>query len=139
MKKIFCIAILCIGFIAPCYADSNTPEEEANKEQSEYLMPNQITEDDYAKLSDYAIEYDTCLNEESRIQLNNFNDPRHVVDTAMKKCAFKLEELNAWMQERKFPPGFIHKYIQKTSNRTVGKLLPAVMMEIAARQSAAEQ
>ena len=138
MKKIFCIAILCIGFIAPCYADSNTPEEEANKEQSEYLMPNQITEDDYAKLSDYAVQYDACLNEKSRIEINNFNDPRHVVDTAMKQCAVKLEALNSWMQERKFPPGFIHKYIQKTSNRKVGKLLPAVMMEIATRQSAAE-
>ncbi len=101
-------------------------------------MPNQITEDDYAKLSDYAVQYDACLNEKSRIEINNFNDPRHVVDTAMKQCAVKLEALNSWMQERKFPPGFIHKYIQKTSNRTVGKLLPAVMMEIAARQSAAE-
>jgi hypothetical protein len=138
MKKIFYRTIICFGFIFPCYADTSTSEDETSMHQSEYLSPDQITEDDYAKLSAYAIEYDTCLNEKSRVEINNFNDPRHVVDTAMKQCAIKLEALNSWMQERKFPPGFTNRYIQKTSSRSVNKLLPAVMMEIAARQSTAE-
>ena len=135
MKFINLVVLLYFGIIFSCYAGAVENSEDSNPSASEYLSPDQMTEDDYAKLSEYSSEYDSCLNEESRIQLNNFDDPRHVVDTAMKKCAFRLEELNVWMQDRNFPPGFIHKYIQKTSNKTVNKVLPSVMMAIAARRS----
>ena len=134
-----CIFCLCIVFAVPCLAGPDTSESENNNDQPEYLSPDQMTDEDYAKLSDSAAEYDACLSEKSAEQMNNYNDPRQVVDTAMKQCVPVLENLNTWMKERNFPPGFAHHYIQKTVNRTVSELLPRVMMQAAARQNAAEQ
>ena len=57
MNKIYCIAILCYCFSISCYADPANSEEETNI-QPEYLTPDKVTDKDYAKMSDYAIEYD---------------------------------------------------------------------------------
>lgn len=143
MKKIIniklCTFSLFLVFAVAGLAEPDTSETENNTDQTEYLAPDQMTDEDFAKLSDSAAEYDACLSEKSAEQLNNYDDPRHVVDTAMKLCVPVLENLNAYMIERKIPPGFAHHYIQRTVNRTVGELLPRVMMQTAARQSAAEQ
>ena len=143
MKKLItiklCIFSLFLAFSVPGLAEPETPEVDNNPDQAEYLTPDQMTEEDYAKLSDSAAEYDACLSDKSAEQLNNYNDPRQVVDTAMKQCVPVLENLKSWMIERKFPPGFANHYIRKTVNRTVTEVLPKVMMQTAARQSAAEQ
>ena len=134
-----CIFPLLLVFAVPGLAEPDTPEGESNPDQVEYLTQDQMTDEDYTRLSEGAAKYDACLNEKSARELQNYDDPRHVVDTAMKQCAIVLDELNNWMIFRKIPPGFANRYMQKTVNRSVNKLLPRVMMQTAARQSAAEQ
>jgi len=133
MNKIYFLVIISISFSLPCFADTDLEE---STQQAEYLTAEEMTPEDYAKLSEFAVKYDVCLTKTSQSEINNFDDPRHVVDLAMKQCAYELEELNNWMTEKKIPPPFRQRYIQKTSSRSVGKVLPAVMMGIAARRSA---
>ncbi len=139
MKDLYLIILMSISFSISSYAESTDSKQETTPQQTEYLSPDQLTDDDYTKLSEFANEYNECLNVRSREELENFNDPRHIVDTAMKKCVPVQDNLYKWMQERRFPPGFAHRYMQKVTNKTVNKLLPQVMMQIAERNAATEQ
>ncbi len=136
MNKIYYITLIYFCLFVPCHAES--ADQDNTVQQSEYLSPDEITRDDYEKMAQHSAQYHDCLQEKSRAEINNYNDPRHVVDSAMKLCAYELENLNVWMTERKFSLPFRRGYIRRTSTRTVGKLMPAVMMAIASRQSLAE-
>jgi hypothetical protein len=85
-------------------------------------------------MNEFAVAYDECLTETSHAEVPNYNDPRHVVDVAMKQCAVKLEELNAWLTEKRFPPHFKKGYITKTSNKSVRQVLPEVMFMMSQKQ-----
>ena len=137
MNRFFYIFFICICFSISCLAETANEDVNTNDE-SDYLTADELTEDDYNKLHDYVIEYDECLTSKSRSEITKYNDPRHVVDSAMKLCAYELEDMNQWMKERNFSPNDRQRYIQKTSSRSVNKILPAVMMAIASRQPASE-
>ena len=62
------------------------------------------------------------------------DDPRHVVDFAMKKCATELENLNMEMTARNFDPNFRQGYIKRISNRSANQTLKIVMMGMARKQ-----
>ncbi|NIQ16082.1 MAG: hypothetical protein GTO02_17330, partial [Candidatus Dadabacteria bacterium] len=89
---------MSISFSISSYAESTDSKQETTPQQTEYLSPDQLTDDDYTKLSEFANEYNECLNVRSREELENFNDPRHIVDTAMKKCVPVQDNLYKWMQ-----------------------------------------
>ncbi|MBI4006400.1 MAG: hypothetical protein HY356_06990 [Gammaproteobacteria bacterium] len=138
INKILLSTLFGLGISFSCCADPAEAGDNAAEQPSEYLDSNEITEDDYNMMMDYATRYDQCLNEKSFAEINNYNDPRHVVDTAMKQCAFELEELNQQMSDRKFPPIYRQKFIQRTSNRAAGDTLRIIMMEMASRQTPSE-
>jgi len=135
-NTIFLAALL--GLPLSCYADPADSGDNASDQQPEYLNPEEVTEDDYAMMMDYSVRYEQCLSAKAFSEIGNYNDPRDVVDTAMKQCAFELEELNQKMTDRKFPPAYRQKYIQRTSNRAAGETLQIIMMEMASRQPPAE-
>ena len=122
-------------FVAAGGEDDVSPElSPAKNQESEYLSQDQVTREDYNTMSEFGIAYDECLTDTSRAEVANYDDPRHVVDFAMKHCAVKLEELNAWFIEKKFPPSFKKGYIKRLSGKSVRRIMPEVMFMMSTKQ-----
>lgn len=129
LKVVFLAVFLTTGL--------TTFAEEAETAKTDYIMPNEMTRDDQKMLSEYTNRYDYCMGETSVQQMQVQDDPRHIVDFAMKKCATDLENLNMEMTARNFEPNFRQGYIKRISNRSANQTLKIVMMAMARKQSAA--
>ena len=131
MKRLLTKFALLLSILIPvCVVVGQ--EDEVNPE-TEYLSQDQVTREDYNTMSEFGISYDECLNDTSRAEATNYNDPRRVVDVAMKKCAVKLEKLNDWLTEKRFPPSFRKGYIRKISGKSVRQVMPQVMFLMSAK------
>jgi len=136
MKNRLTKIVLLLLILNPVYVTAGGEEDikpEVNSEP-EYLSQDQVTMEDYNTMNEFRVAYDDCMTETSRAEVVNYNDPRHVVDVAMKQCAVKLEELNEWLTEKRFPPDFKKGYIRKTSNKSVRKVMPEVMFMMSRKQ-----
>lgn len=102
--------------------------------ESEYISQSDVTRENYNMMSEFGTAYDECLTESAHIEVPNYNDPRHVVDVAMKQCAVKLEELNAWFIEKRYPPDFIKRHIKKLSSGSVRQIMPKIMFMMSTKQ-----
>lgn len=114
--------------------DVNTEMSPAIIKEPEYLSHDQVTREDYSTISEFGDAYDECLADTSRAEVANYDDPRHVVDIAMKQCAVKLEELNKWLTEKRFPPSFKKGYIRKISSKSVQQVMPEIMYMMSTKQ-----
>ena len=132
--------VLLLLILNPVYVTAGG-EEDINPEtspainlESEYLSQDQVTMEDYNMMSEFSGAYDECLTNTSRAEVANYGDPRHVVDVAMKQCAVKLEELNKWLTEKRFPPGFKRGYIKRLSGKSVRRVMPEIMFMMSNKQ-----
>ncbi len=55
MNKIYFLVIISISFSLPCFADTDLEE---STQQAEYMTAEEMTPEDYAKLSEFAVKYD---------------------------------------------------------------------------------
>ena len=134
MKKPLTKFALFLSILIPVCVIAGREDEVDPKLKPEYLSQDQVTREDYNTMSEFGISYDECLADTSRTEVANYNDPRHVVDVAMKKCAVKLEELNDWLTEKRFPPNFKKGHIRKLSGKSVRKVMPQVMFLMSTKQ-----
>lgn len=134
MKKRLTKFALFLSILIPVCVVAGGEDEIDPKLKQEYLSQDQVTREDYNTMSEFGISYDECLADTSRAEVANYNDPRHVVDVAMKKCAVKLEELNDWLTEKRFPPNFKKGHIRKLSGKSVRKVMPQVMYLMSTKQ-----
>ncbi|MCH8078405.1 MAG: hypothetical protein IIA06_01320 [Proteobacteria bacterium] len=134
MKKRLTKFALFLSILIPVCVVAGGEDEIDSKLKQEYLSQDQVTREDYNTMSEFGISYDECLVDTSRAEVANYNDPRHVVDVAMKKCAVKLEELNDWLTEKRFPPNFKKGHIRKLSGKSVRKVMPQVMYLMSTKQ-----
>ncbi|TDJ17423.1 MAG: hypothetical protein E2O62_05270 [Gammaproteobacteria bacterium] len=134
MKKRLTKFALFLSILIPVCVIAGREDKVDPKLKPEYLSQDQVTREDYNTMSEFGISYDECLADTSRAEVANYNDPRHVVDVAMKKCAVKLEELNDWLTEKRFPPNFKKGHIRKLSGKSVRKVMPQVMFLMSTKQ-----
>lgn len=127
MKNRLIKLVLLLLILSPVYAAAGGDAKAETSSEPEYISQSEVTREDYSMMNEFAADYDDCLAETSHAEVANYNDPRHVVDAAMKQCAVKLEELNEWLTEKRFPPHFKKGYIKKTSNNSVRQVMPEVM------------
>lgn len=107
----------------------------ANDEDNNTLSQEQVTAENYRKMAEYSIKYRACLSEISFGQIENYDDPRRLVDFAMKECAVTLEKLDDWLQERNFPEILRRGHLRKISNKAVRNILPHLMFMMSTRQA----
>ena len=132
VKQVF--ILLVIAFI--CTQNVLSEPVDQTESNNEYLGPQDLTREDHAMLVEQREKYNQCLRETVQKELNNHDDPRVLVDFAMKNCAFEMENLYNWMTLRNIDPGFKQGYIKQASNRAVNNLLRVVMIQMAARNEA---
>ncbi len=136
MKNRLSKLVLLLLVLNPVYVAAGG-EENINQEtnsEPEYLSQDQVTREDYSTMNEFKDAYDECMTETSRAEVANYSDPRHVVDVAMKQCAVKLEELNEWLTEKRFPPSFKKGYIKRLSGKSVRRVMPEVMFIMSTKQ-----
>jgi hypothetical protein len=131
-------AIILLLSVTPLHGTSGELPDVPALPQAEYITPDKMTREDHMMIAEYSDNYNGCLQDTSIEQMNTRDDPRHVVDYAMKHCAGILEELDLKMIEKNFEPDFRQGYIRRTSNQAANGMLRLVMMAMANRQSAAE-
>ena len=131
---IFLLVILVIPLVVLAGEITDSPTEQA----TDYLTPDKMTREDYNMLNEYIASYNQCLAENSIKQMETQSDPRIVVDSAMKLCAVRLEELNQKMIDHNYEPNFREGYIHRAGNRGANNTLRIVMMSMAAKQSQQE-
>ncbi len=136
MKNRLIKLVLLLLTLSPVYVTAGEEVETnpATSSEDEYISRSEVTNEDYNMMNEFKDAYDECMTNTSRAEVANYNDPRHVVDVAMKQCAVKLEELNEWLTEKRFPPHFKKGYITKISNKSVRKVLPEVMFMLSRKQ-----
>ena len=134
MKKRLTKFALFLSILIPVCVVAGGEDEIDSKLKQEYLPQDQVTREDYNTMSEFGISYDECLVDTSRAEVANYNDPRHVVDVAMKKCAVKLEELHDWLTKKRFPPNCKKGHIRKLSGKSVRKVMPQVMYLMSTKQ-----
>ncbi len=136
MKNRFSKLVLLLLILNPVYvaAGGDGDVNPETKSEPEYLSQDQVTREDYNMMDEFKVAYDECMTDTSRAEVANYNDPRHVVDVAMKQCAVKLEELNDWLTEKRFPPHFKNGYIRKISSKSVRQVMPEVMFMMSQKQ-----
>ncbi len=136
MKNRFSKLVLLLLILNPVYIAAGGGEDTnpATSLEPEYISQSEVTREDYNMMDEFKAAYDECITETSRAEVANYNDPRHVVDVAMKQCAVKLEELNLWLTEKKFPPHFKKGHITKISNKSVRQVMPEVMFMMSNKQ-----
>ena len=132
MKKTLAKIALLLSTQIPVCAIAGGEDE--TKPEPEYLSQDQVTQEDYSTMAEFGGTYDDCLTDTSLAEVANYDDPRHVVDVAMKQCAVKLEELNAWFTEKRFPPSFKKGYIKRLSGKSVRRIMPEVMYMMSTKQ-----
>ncbi len=132
MKKTLAKFALLLSTQIPVCAIAGGEDE--TKPEPEYLSQDQVTQEDYSTMAVFGGTYDDCLTDTSLAEVANYDDPRHVVDVAMKQCAVKLEELNAWFTEKRFPPSFKKGYIKRLSRKSVRRIMPEVMYMMSTKQ-----
>ncbi len=130
-KLVFLLLILNPVYVAAGGDGDVNPETSS---EPEYISQSEVTREDYSTMDEFKVAYDDCMTETSRAEVANYNDPRHVVDVAMKQCAVNLEELNEWFTEKRFPPHFKKGYITKLSNKSVRQVMPEVMFMMSQKQ-----
>jgi hypothetical protein len=129
------IKLVLLLTLNPVYVAAGEEDTKpATSSEPEYISQSDVTRDDYNMMNEFAVAYDECLTDTSRAEVANYNDPRHVVDVAMKQCAVKLEELNDWLTEKRFPPHFKKGHIKKVSNKSVRQVMPEVMFLMSTKQ-----
>jgi len=136
MKNRFSKLVFLLLILIPVYAAAGG-DGDVNPEASsepEYISQSDVTKEDYNMMDEFKAAYNECMTETSRAEVPNYNDPRHVVDVAMKQCAVNLEELNDWLTEKRFPPHFKKGYIIKLSNKSVRQVMPKVMFMMSQKQ-----
>lgn len=136
MKNRLTKLVLFLLSQSPVYviAGEEADTSPATGSEPEYISQSEVTREDYNMMNEFAVAYDECLTEASRSEVANYNDPRHVVDVAMKQCAVELEELNEWLTEKRFPPHFKKGYVTKISNKSVRQVMPEVMFLMSQKQ-----
>jgi len=130
-KLVFLLLILNPVYVAAGGGEDTNP---ATNSEPEYISQSEVTREDYSTMDEFRVAYDECMTETSRAEVPNYNDPRHVVDVAMKQCAVNLEELNEWLTEKRFPPHFKKGYVTKISNKSVRQVMPEVMFMMSQKQ-----
>jgi hypothetical protein len=136
MKNRLIKLVLLLLTLSPVYvtAVEQADTSQAASSEPEYISRSEVTNEDYNMMNEFKDAYDECMTNTSRAEVANYNDPRHVVDVAMKQCAVNLEELNEWLTEKRFPPHFKKGYITKISNKSVRKVMPEVMFMLSRKQ-----
>jgi len=136
MKNRLIKLVLLLLTLGPVYvtAVEQADTSQAASSEPEYISQSEVTNEDYNMMNEFKDAYDECMTNTSRAEVVNYNDPRHVVDVAMKQCAVNLEELNEWLTEKRFPPHFKKGYITKISNKSVRKVMPEVMFMLSRKQ-----
>jgi hypothetical protein len=136
MKNRLTKLVLLLLILNPVYVTAGGEEDIGPKvnSESEYLSQDQVTMKDYNTMNEFKVAYDDCMTNTSRAEVANYNDPRHVVDVAMKQCAVNMEELNDWLTEKRFPPHYKKSYITKISNKSVRQVMPEVMFMMSRKQ-----
>jgi hypothetical protein len=136
MKNRLIKLVLLLLTLSPVYVTAGVEADSspATSSEPEYISRSEVTNDDYNMMNEFKDAYDECMTNTSRAEVANYNDPRHVVDVAMKQCAVNLEELNEWLTEKRFPPHFKKGYITKISNKSVRKVMPEVMFMLSRKQ-----
>ena len=141
MKNRLTKLVLLLLILNPVYVAAGGEEDinpktdsEPTSSEPEYLSQDQVTMKDYNTMNEFKVAYDDCMTNTSRAEVANYNDPRHVVDVAMKQCAVNLEELNDWLTEKRFPPHYKKSYITKISNKSVRQVMPEVMFMMSRKQ-----
>ena len=134
MKKRLTKLVLLLLVQSPVYVSAGEQSKDSASSEPEYLSQDQVTREDYNTMSEFGFSYDECMTNTSRAEVINYDDPRHVVDVAMKQCAVKLEELHDWLTEKRFPPAFKKNYIRKISGKSVRQVMPEVMYLMSLKQ-----
>jgi len=89
MKNRLIKLVLLLLTLGPVYvtAVEQADTSQAASSEPEYISQSEVTNEDYNMMNEFKDAYDECMTNTSRAEVVNYNDPRHVVDVAMKQCA----------------------------------------------------
>lgn len=94
-----------------------------------YRYPTDLSETERFNLMQSQGKYSDCLDKESAAVMDEYEDFRQIADVAMEKCKITLAEIDKDLKKMNLDPDFRRFFLRKTSQNSVKRLLPDLMME----------
>lgn len=102
---------------------------------AEEYKTGDMTQEEYQKIREASVEHNECMDEFAISQLEVQSDPRVITDHAMKKCAPVLDSLYDFLLTGGYAPEAMSRFVSSISNKAANKILPKLMMYMAAQQN----
>lgn len=118
---------------ALAYFPSSWAEEPAAIKQE--WQPSTLSEPAQAKVNDGVRQYQVCLNEETRIHVNDKDDSRRVTDLILRNCEKKLTVVREAFDAEKVPGGLSDRYLRSKRSLAAQQVVRVVMGAQAARHA----
>jgi hypothetical protein len=104
-------------------------------EESQTWQPSTLSEQTLDKVQAALKVYQQCVNDETRVHLNDHEDSRRVADTILKNCEGKLSEVKAPFDAEKVPESISERYLRSKRSLAAQQVLRVVMATQAVRSA----
>ena len=119
---------LSVGFalIASAVVAEEIPQE---------WQPSTLSEKTQAKINAGVEQYQKCLNEETRLHMDDVDDSRRITDQILGRCEGKLTAVKAAFDAEKVPAPVSDRYIRSKRSKAAQQIVRVVMSHEALRSS----
>jgi hypothetical protein len=111
-------------------ANLRAAETEAIKQE---WQPTTLSEQAQAKVNAGVEQYQICLNDETKVHVNDKDDSRKVTDLILRNCEKKLVVIKEVFDAEKVPGTISDRYIRAKRSRAAQQVVKIVMSAQAAR------
>lgn len=98
-------------------------------------QPSTLSEQAQAQVNAGVQQYQACLNDETRIHVNDKDDSRRVTDLILRNCEKKLTAVKEALDAEKVPRGLSDRYLRSKRSLGAQQVVRVVMGAQAARHA----
>ena len=98
-------------------------------------QPSTLSEKTQTKVNEGVEHYQKCLNEETRLHMDDVDDSRRITDQILARCESKLTAVKTAFDAEKVPGPVSDRYIRSKRSKAAQQIIRVVMSHEALRSS----
>ncbi len=98
-------------------------------------QPSILSEKTQAKVNQGVEQYQKCLNDETRLHMDDVDDSRRITDQILARCEAKLTAVKSAFDAEKVPAPASDRFIRTKRSKAAQQIIRVVMSHEALRSS----
>ena len=131
MKALMCV-LLAGTLLAGCPSADKKAVESV---ESQEWQPSTLSEETLAKVQARLLDYQHCINDETRTHINDAMDSRRITDQILKNCEDKLSAVKTAFDAENVPSSISERYCRSKRSHAAQQILRVVMATQAVRSA----